>query len=69
VWIEPEEWPTLSRLLDAALDVAPEGRERWLDSLADQDLPAASWWNDSDASGRYWPSWHIRTSLACMTPE
>ena len=39
MWIEPGEWPTLSRLLDAALDVEPAAREHWLDSLPEQDLP------------------------------
>ncbi len=34
---DPVEWAVLSKLLDAALDVAPEQRERWLDSLPAQD--------------------------------
>ena len=36
--VEPGDWPALSRLLDAALDVAPESRERWLESLPAEDL-------------------------------
>ena len=39
MWIEPGEWPTLSRLLDAALDVEPTARELWLDSLPETDRP------------------------------
>jgi serine/threonine-protein kinase len=33
VQVEPEEWTTLSRLLDEALDVSLEARERWLETL------------------------------------
>jgi eukaryotic-like serine/threonine-protein kinase len=33
VQIDPEQWSTLSRLLDEALDVPINGLERWLDSL------------------------------------
>ncbi len=36
--IDPKHWPTLSRLLDEALEVPPEARERWLDSLPPADL-------------------------------
>jgi len=36
--IDPKRWPELSRLLDEALEVAPENRDRWLDSLAPTDL-------------------------------
>src|SRR5262245_52606494 len=32
--MDPEEWATLSRLLDEALDIECEARERWLDELA-----------------------------------
>jgi serine/threonine protein kinase len=32
--IEPEQWPTVSRLLNTALDLVPEARERWLAGLA-----------------------------------
>jgi len=38
VRVAPGDWPALSRLLDAALDVAPESRERWLESLPAEDL-------------------------------
>src|SRR5579862_5871193 len=31
--IDPKHWPILSKLLDAALDVPPEGRDLWLESL------------------------------------
>jgi eukaryotic-like serine/threonine-protein kinase len=31
--IDPEQWSTLSRLLDEALDIPINGLERWLDSL------------------------------------
>jgi serine/threonine protein kinase len=37
VRVEPGEWPVLSRLLDAALDLAPERREHWLNSLPAAD--------------------------------
>jgi serine/threonine protein kinase len=33
VQVDPEEWATLSRLLDEALDVSFEARERWLEML------------------------------------
>lgn len=35
--IDPKQWPTISRLLDAVLDVPPEERDRWLDSLPPAD--------------------------------
>jgi serine/threonine protein kinase len=35
--IDPKRWPALSRLLDEALEVPPEGRERWLESLPPSD--------------------------------
>jgi len=35
--IDPKQWPTLSRLLDEALDVPPEARQSWLDSLPPPD--------------------------------
>jgi eukaryotic-like serine/threonine-protein kinase len=35
--IEPEQWSTLSRLLDEALDIPINGLERWLDSLPPGD--------------------------------
>jgi eukaryotic-like serine/threonine-protein kinase len=35
--INPKRWPILSRLLDEALDVPPEARERWLESLSPAD--------------------------------
>lgn len=35
--IDPQHWPTLSRLLDEALEVPPEARERWLESLPPAD--------------------------------
>jgi serine/threonine-protein kinase len=31
--IDPNQWPILSKLLDEALDVPPEDRDRWLESL------------------------------------
>jgi tetratricopeptide (TPR) repeat protein len=31
--IDPKQWPVLSKLLDEALDVSPEDRDRWLESL------------------------------------
>ena len=36
--IDPKRWPELSRLLDEALEIAPENRDSWLDSLAAIDL-------------------------------
>src|SRR5262249_4301804 len=38
VQVSPEEWPSLSRLLDEALELTPEDRERWLQSLSPTDL-------------------------------
>src|SRR5882724_6226383 len=35
--INPKHWPILSRLLDEALEVPPEARERWLESLPEAD--------------------------------
>jgi serine/threonine protein kinase len=35
--IDPKHWPILSRLLDEALEVPPEARERWLESLPAAD--------------------------------
>lgn len=35
--IDPKRWPDLSRLLDEALDIPPEDRDRWLDSLPATD--------------------------------
>jgi serine/threonine-protein kinase len=32
--IDPKQWPILSRLLDEALEVPPEARDRWLESLS-----------------------------------
>ena len=37
--INPKHWPTLSRLLDEALDMLPDARERWLESLPPIDRP------------------------------
>jgi serine/threonine protein kinase len=37
VQIDREQWPALSRLLDEALEVPLESRERWLESLAAAD--------------------------------
>jgi serine/threonine protein kinase len=37
--IDPKQWPAISRLLDEALEVPPEGRERWLESLPPSDSP------------------------------
>jgi hypothetical protein len=31
--IDPKQWPILSKLLDEVLDVPPEDRDRWLESL------------------------------------
>lgn len=36
--IDPKQWPTLSRLLDEALEMPPEGRARWLESLPPPDM-------------------------------
>jgi len=35
--IDPKQWPALSRLLDAALEVPAEAREDWLESLPPDD--------------------------------
>src|SRR5581483_2204135 len=35
---DPKQWPVLSRLLDEALDVAPEQREHWLAALPPEAL-------------------------------
>jgi hypothetical protein len=32
------QWPMLDRLLDQALDLAPDARERWLEGLVIEDL-------------------------------
>src|SRR5258707_13279412 len=37
--ITPEQWPTLSGLLDEALDLPPAAREQWLAQLAPAHLP------------------------------
>jgi tetratricopeptide (TPR) repeat protein len=37
--ITPEQWPTLSSLLDEAFDLPPEAREQWLAQLAPAHLP------------------------------
>jgi serine/threonine protein kinase len=37
VQVDPQQWPTLSRLLDEALDVPIQGLEEWLDSLPPTD--------------------------------
>lgn len=37
--ITPEQWPTLSRLLDEAFDLPPAAREQWLAQLAPVHLP------------------------------
>jgi serine/threonine protein kinase len=36
--IDPQRWPILSRLLDEALEVPADERERWLDSLPPADV-------------------------------
>ena len=36
--VNPEEWPSLSRLLDEALEMRPEEREQWLKSLPPTDV-------------------------------
>jgi eukaryotic-like serine/threonine-protein kinase len=38
VQVSPEEWPSLSRLLDEALEMTPDARELWLKSLPPTDL-------------------------------
>jgi eukaryotic-like serine/threonine-protein kinase len=40
--VTPEQWPFVSRLLDEALEVPPEARQRWLESLPPEDLPFKS---------------------------
>jgi hypothetical protein len=37
--IEPETWPTLSKLLDEWLDLPEESRSSWLESLAPEYAP------------------------------
>ena len=37
--INPQHWPILSRLLDEALEMPPEARERWLEALPPADRP------------------------------
>jgi len=37
--INPQHWPILSRLLDEALEMAPEARARWLETLPPCDRP------------------------------
>jgi serine/threonine protein kinase len=37
--IDPQHWPMLSRLLDEALELPPEAREGWLDSLPPEQTP------------------------------
>ena len=37
--LEPETWPTLSRLLDEWLDLPEESRSSWLESLAPEYAP------------------------------
>jgi eukaryotic-like serine/threonine-protein kinase len=37
--VDPKQWPVLSRLLDEALDLPPEAREKWLESLPAADSP------------------------------
>ena len=32
------QWPVINGLLDQALDLAPEARQRWLDGLVAEDL-------------------------------
>jgi hypothetical protein len=32
------QWPLINRLLDQALDLAPDARERWLEDLVAEDL-------------------------------
>jgi len=39
--LDPDLWRTLSPYLDEALDLAPEQRERWLESLQEKDPGAA----------------------------
>ncbi len=37
ILIDSKQWPTVSRLLDEALDIPPENRDRWLESLSAAD--------------------------------
>src|SRR5712692_9769439 len=37
--IEPESWPTISKLLDECLDLPEESRSIWLESLAPEYAP------------------------------
>jgi serine/threonine-protein kinase len=37
--INPQHWPILSRLLDEALEMPPEARDRWLEALPPADQP------------------------------
>src|SRR5713226_3748827 len=37
--IDPETWPTLSKLLDECLDLPEESRSSWLESLAPEHAP------------------------------
>jgi serine/threonine-protein kinase len=39
--INPQHWPVLSRLLDEALELPPEARDRWLEALPPADRPYA----------------------------
>src|SRR5436309_1214587 len=39
--IDPNQWPILSKLLDEALDVPPQDRARWLESLPPE---TAAYW-------------------------
>jgi serine/threonine-protein kinase len=36
--IDPKQWPVLSKLLDEALDLPPEDRDRWLESLPPESV-------------------------------
>lgn len=49
----PDSWRTISRLLDEALDLAPEARPAWLDALRARDAEAAAavaqWLSEFDA--------------------
>ncbi len=37
--MDASAWDRLSRLLDEALDLSPDGRARWLGALAPEDEP------------------------------
>lgn len=39
--INPQHWPILSRLLDEALEMPPEGRDCWLEALPSADVVSA----------------------------